>query len=247
MTKDNVLFAIIGVLLGVIVGYVFATNINRQAMVRNTAAERADVESAQDSELPANHPPIPPNASAGQGAGSSGDAALIEAARSEPDNFEAQMRAATAQYRQGRLDEAIQFLTRANQLRPESYQVIAALGDTNLEAGRYETAEKWYTAALAKEPKDVNVRTGLGISFLFRQPPDLDRAIKELRRSLDLDSRHELTLQYMASALTKKGRFDEAEAMLKKLSEVNPSNQDLAKLRGDLEAQRSASKKPAAK
>jgi tetratricopeptide (TPR) repeat protein len=136
---------------------------------------------------------------------------------------------------------------RANALRPDSYETIVALGNTNFDAGRYEMAERWYTAALAKNPQDVNVRTDLGLTFLIRDPgQDVDRAIKEFRRSLEIEPRHEQTLQNLVVALTKKGNIREADAALKKLSEVNPSNQSLAKLRTDLDAARSASKQPAA-
>lgn len=247
MTKDNILFSIIGVLLGIIVGYVFATNINRQDSVRRAPAGRTIGEMAEGSELPENHPPIAENASSDQAEGSSADAALVERAQAAPDDFEAQMQAAAAHYRHRRFDEAIKLLMRANQLRPDSYEAIVALGNANFDAGRYETAEKWYTAALVKNPKDINVRTDLGLAYLFREPQDVDRAIKEFRRSLELDPRHEQTLQNMVVALVKKGNFSEAEIVLSKLSEVNPGNQSLTKLRADLEAARASAKQPASK
>ena len=230
MTKDNIMFAIIGVLLGVIVGYVFATNVNQQDQMRRAPASRL----TEGSEIPENHPPI------SEAAGSSSDAGLIEKAQAEPNNFEAQLSGAAILYRNRRFDEAIELLMRANQLRPESYEAIIALGNTNFDAGRYEIAEKWYTAALVKNPKDVNVRTDLGLTFLLREPGgDVDRAIKEFRRSLEIEPGHEQTLQNLIVALTKKGSLSEADAALKKLSEVNPRNQSLVKLRSDLESARS--------
>lgn len=230
MTKENVLFGIIGVLLGVIVGYVFATNLNRQSPPPLRAPVVAPAVSA-DAELPENHPPIPADA-AGE------DTALIEKAQAAPNDFEAQMKAAEVHYRNRRFDEAIELLTRANQLRPESREAVVALGNANFDSGRYEAAEKWYTAALVKDPKDINVRTDLGLSFLVREPADPDRAIQEFRRSLQINPRHEQTLQNMAVALLKKGSYAEADATLKKLAEVNPNNPSLTKLRSDLEAGR---------
>ena len=238
MTKDNILFSIIGVLLGVILGYAFATSINRQAGVRPAPAVRTAGELAEGSELPENHPPIPDNVAEASGA----DTALIERAQAAPDDFDAQMQAAAVHYRNRRFDEAIELLIRANQLRPDNYETIVTLGNANFDAGRYETAEKWYTAALVKNPKDLNVRTDLGLTFLFRQPQDVDRAIREFRRSLELDPRHEQTLQNMIVALTKKGNFGEAEATLGKLREVNPDNPSLTKLSTDLQAARASAK-----
>jgi tetratricopeptide (TPR) repeat protein len=132
-------------------------------------------------------------------------------------------------------------------LRPESRETIVALGNANFDSKRYEIAEKWYTAALVKDPKDINVRTDLGLTFLFRQAQDVDRAIKEFRRSLELNPRHEQTLQNMTVAQIKKGNFGEAETMLARLTEVNPGNPSLTKLRTDLEAARASAKQPAAK
>jgi tetratricopeptide (TPR) repeat protein len=247
MNKDNILFAIIGVLLGVIVGYVFATNLNQRDTQTRATGGRTAEQLAPGSELPENHPQIPSNALKDQGGESSEDSAALKQAEAAPDNFDAQMQAAAILYQNRRFDEAIQLLTRANQLRPDSYEAIVALGNTNFDAGRYEAAEKWYTAALVKNPKDVNVRTDLGLSFMFQEPSDVDRAIKEFRKSLETDPGHEQTLQNLAVALTKKGSFNEAEATLKKLSEVNAANPSLSKLRSDLEAARTSPKQQAPK
>jgi tetratricopeptide (TPR) repeat protein len=241
MTRENILFAIIGVLLGIIVGYVFATNLNsQQASAPRAPASRTAGEIAPGAELPENHPVLPE-------AVSPADAAVIERASAEPQNFEAQMQAAAVHYRNRRFDEAIKLLIHANQLRPDSYEAVVALGNANFDANRFEMAEKWYTAALVKNPKDINVRTDLGLTFLFREPQDVDRAIKEFGRSLELDPRHEQTLQNLVVALTKKGDFGRAETTLEKLREVNPNNQSLAKLRADMEAARALPKQPLSK
>ncbi|HEY0376370.1 MAG TPA: tetratricopeptide repeat protein [Pyrinomonadaceae bacterium] len=248
MSKENILFAIIGVLLGVIVGFMFATSLNRQGQVRPAAAAPAMESVPASAELPENHPPISADAGPETQAGDAGeDAALIESAAAAPDDFDAQMKAAEVHYRNRRFDEAIELLARANQLRPESRETVVALGNANFDSGRYEAAEKWYTAALVKDPKDINVRTDLGLTFLVREPSDPDRAIQEFRRSLQINPRHEQTLQNMAVALLKKGGYAEADSTLKKLAEVNPTNPSLDKLRSDLEAARASGKQPAGK
>ena len=242
MSKDNVLFSIIGVLLGIILGYVFATNLNKAGAVQRAPVGRTAGPLEQESELPENHPPLPEDAGSDQAEGSSSDLAVLEKAQTAPDDFEAQMQAAAVHYRNRRFNEAIQLLGRANQLRPDSYEAIVALGNANFDAGGYVIAEKWYTAALVKNPKDINVRTDLGLTFLFREPQNLDRAIQEFRRALAVDPRHEQTLQNMIVALTKKGNVKEAQATLDKLREVNPGNQSLTKLASDLEAARLSSR-----
>jgi tetratricopeptide (TPR) repeat protein len=239
MTKDNILYSIIGVLLGALVGYVFASNVNQNGYVSQAQGARP---AAAGTAGPAQGGAMPTNEVKEQGADSGADQASIEQAEKEPDNFDAQMRAAAVQYRNRRFTDAVQLLMRANQLRPDSYEAIVALGNANFDANNFEIAEKWYTAALVKRPNDVNVRTDLGLTFLFREQQDVDRAIKEFRRSLEIDSRHEQTLQNMTVALIKKGSLTEAETTLNKLREVNPANQSLTKLGTDLEAARGAAR-----
>src|SRR2546430_17626208 len=54
MTRDNLLFAIIGILLGFIAGFLLASNITQRE-----AAQRAGAMTTQGSQsLPPNHPPI---------------------------------------------------------------------------------------------------------------------------------------------------------------------------------------------
>src|SRR5918911_2334848 len=234
MSKENILFSIIGLLLGLIIGFVVTNSINQSGggATRTQSARGTQ----QTSELPPDHPAIPSNGVADPQQQMTPPAAVTEAiqkARNEPNNFEAQMKAAELFYEIHRYDEAIDFLLRANQLRPDSYETVVALGNTYFDAERYKEAEQWYTAALIKNPDDINVRTDLGLTFLFREPPDLDRAIKEFRKSLQLDPRHEQTLQNLTVALTKKGDAKEARATLARLEEVNPRSDALDKLRSD--------------
>ncbi|MDQ3817030.1 MAG: tetratricopeptide repeat protein, partial [Acidobacteriota bacterium] len=152
------------------------------------------------------------------------------------------MRAADYAYQLQRFDDAIGFLKQANQLQPDNYEAIVQLGNVNFDANRFEEAEKWYTAALQKKPDNVNVRTDLGLTFYFRNPPDVDRAIKEYRASLAVDPNHVQTLQNLAVALIKKGNADEAKQVLAKLEGASPNNPALPRLRSDLEALQSPKK-----
>jgi tetratricopeptide (TPR) repeat protein len=250
MTKENILYSIIGVLLGVLAGYVFASTVNQRGYLARTqvASARAGELGQGSTALPQDNQGLPPNTAGEQDTEASAEErALIQQAEAEPGNFDLQMRAAEVQYKNRRFTQAIELLVRANQLRPQSYEAIVALGNANFDANNFEIAEKWYTAALVKKPQDINVRTDLGLTFLFRQPQNIDRAIQEFRRSLAIDPRHEQTLQNMVFALTKKGSYSEAETMLGKLREVNPNNPSLPKLGTDLKAAQESARQPASK
>lgn len=233
MSKDNILFSIIGVLLGFIVGFMFANNANRQDLKPRTAT-------AAQSNLPPDHPALPSNAVADQ-PGSQQQAAMpgvqaaIEKARNEPDNFEAQKQAGAMFYQIQRWGEAIDFLLKANKLKPDDYETIVNLGNAYFELEKYELAEQWYTSALTKNPNDVGVRTDLGTTFMARTPPDFERAIKEYRRSLEINPNHEQSLHNIVIAYTKKGQAKEAQEMLARLEKVNPNNPDLPRMRTQLQ------------
>ena len=159
MSRENILFAIIGILLGFIVGFMFASSMS-QRMPEQQAGSRSQA-------MPADHPPV-------GGAQSGPDpqavreqvAASLEKARNEPKNFDAQVKAAELYYQIGRYDQAIEFLLKANQIQPTDYRTVTLLGLTNLDAGHYETAEKWYRAALKMRQDDVMVLAGLAAATL---------------------------------------------------------------------------------
>lgn len=242
MNKENILFGLVGLLLGCMVGFIFANSVNKGTI--GAPAAGAQAVAGQNQQLPPGHPAIDPNAQANMMNMPEVQAAL-KLAQDQPQNFEAQMKAAELFYEIQQFDKAIEFLTKANKLQPENYDVIVTLGNANFDAEHYQDAERWYAAALTKKADDVNVRTDLGLTFLFRQPPDVDRAIREFRTSLERDPQHKQTLQNLVVALTKKGDAAEAEATLNKLAALDPQNAAISKLRTDIETLRSTGAKPA--
>lgn len=225
MNKDNILFSIIGILFGFIVGFLFATSANQRGFAPRSPAASA----AQNSDMPS-------NAVADQSAIPAELKETLQKAQSSPNDFAVQVQAAQQLSENRQYDQAIELFLRANQLRPDSYETITSLGNTYFDAGYYESAEKWYTTALGKQPDDVNVRTDLGLTFLFRKPPDMQRAIKEFQTSLKTDPNHEQTLIYLTLALSETGAAKEAQATLAQLEKVSPDNPALPKLRPRVEA-----------
>lgn len=92
--------------------------------------------------------------------------ASLEKARNEPKNFEAQVEAAQLYYQIQRYDSSIEFLLKANQLKPDDYQTVVALGLVNLDAGHFDVAETWYRAAIARKSDDVATLAGLAAATL---------------------------------------------------------------------------------
>ncbi|HZE62866.1 MAG TPA: tetratricopeptide repeat protein [Pyrinomonadaceae bacterium] len=173
MTRDNLLFAIIGVLLGFIIGFIFASTMSQR--YGSTGMNPM----AANQTLPADHPPI-------QGGDDQQNPqqvfaqvqAAIAKARSDPKDFDAQVTAAKLEYQVQRYDQTIEFLLKANQLKPDNYEVLAMLGEANMEGSHYDQAETWYNAALAKKPGDVSVLASL--AFMYLQKGDAKGAEKAI-------------------------------------------------------------------
>lgn len=157
MSRDNFLFAVIGILLGFIVGFML------HGVMSQRDAERAAASTTQrQQQLPPDHPPIGADGSTNDSQQSMEQVQqTIARARNNPKDFEAQIMAANLEYQIGQYDEAIKFLLTANQIKPDDYNTVANLGMVNMDAGHMEAAEKWYRAALAKKPDDVAVLDGL--------------------------------------------------------------------------------------
>src|ERR1043165_4774116 len=158
MSRENLLFAIIGILLGFIVGFMFASSMAQKTAMQQTASS--------SQALPPDHPPV-----GGQNAPDPQKmrekfAASIEKARNEPKNFDAQIKAAELYYQIQRYDQAIEYLLNANELRPTDYETVVILGMVNLDAGHFDQAEKWYRAGLKMKSDDVRVLAGLAAATL---------------------------------------------------------------------------------
>jgi tetratricopeptide (TPR) repeat protein len=153
MNRENLLFAIIGLLLGFIVGFIFASSMSQKAAQTQTASASQNI--------PSDHPPVGAQNAPDPAAMREQVTAQIEKARSEPKNFDAQIKAAELYYQIQRYDQAIEYLLKANTLKPTDYETVAVLGLVNLDAGHYDQAEKWYRAALKMKPDDERVLAGL--------------------------------------------------------------------------------------
>ena len=177
MNKDNLMFAVIGLLLGFILGFMV-----HSVLSQREAAPRGPMQQTQS--MPPNHPPV-----SGDQAGDNGQQMLasvqtaMKQARENPNDFEAQLTAAKLEYQIQRFDQAIEYLLAANKIKPTDADVVAMLAVANLDGGHFETAEKWYRAALVKTPNDVPLLDGLCAALLSKGDAKAsEEAINKLAR-----------------------------------------------------------------
>lgn len=221
MNKENLMFGVIGLLVGAIIGFSFANSLNRSYVAPASDAANSS-QQAPNPALPPGHPPL--------GSSNSSQNALpqiaesIDKARNEPQNYEAQMTAGDLYYQIQRFDDAAKFYEQAAKLRPKEAEPLIKLGNARFDGEQFEEAEKWYLKALEIDPKNLNVRTDLGLTFFLREPRDLDRAIKEFKAVLAQKPDLEIALQNLMLAYREAGDETNRKATEDKLRAVNPSN-----------------------
>lgn len=225
MQKNTLIGGIGGLVIGLIIGFVVANSINRDAINQPTTAQTVS------------NPQIPNQTTADikpqqpQGGKLPQINEILEKAEKEPNNFDAQIKAAELHAQIQRFDKAAEYYEKASKIKPADYDIIVKTANAYFDAKMYEAAEKWYSQALQKNADDINVRTDLGITFIERATPDYDRAIKEFQTSLEKNPKHEPTLYNLGIAYFKKGNTEEFQKVLQKLEEINPNSELTKKLR----------------
>lgn len=239
------MFVVLGLVVGLVVGFVGANSINKTSPGQTAATNPmpANTSSSGIPNLPADHPPL--GTSSGNTAGSGGEvdqtkaaqmpqiAAAIDKAKQKPNDYDAQMTAADLYYQIQKFDEAAVLYEAANKIKPGEAEPMVKAGNAYFDAEKYESAEKWYMKALEKNPKNINARTDLGLTFFLREPRNIDRAIKEYKTALAIDPNHEITLQNLALAYTESGDKENLARTLEKLKTVNPNNPVILKSQGN--------------
>ncbi|HEX8564459.1 MAG TPA: tetratricopeptide repeat protein [Pyrinomonadaceae bacterium] len=240
MKKENVLFGIVGLIIGLIIGFAVTNSINRNAY------SQMATQNAPNAALSGNLPQVSNQVvrdQPGTGGAMPQIQQTLDRAKNEPGNFAAQMEAGEMYYRIQRFEEAAGFFENAIQIKPDDFDALVKAGNARFDAGAikmenggdgtedFKRAEKIYVVALTKKPDDASVRTDLGLTYFYRQPKDIERALKEFQTSLAADPNHEMTLQVMARALKEKGDAAGLQETLAKLEKVNPNNPTLKQLR----------------
>jgi tetratricopeptide (TPR) repeat protein len=231
MNRENILFSAVGLLLGYVIAFHLVVYYN-QSSVAQTAADAA----VSGEELPADHPSVAAERERLLAAAEESG----RAAREKPQDFDVQMKAAESYFEAGSFEDAIDFMTRANRLRPDDYKTVVRLGTVYSSAGRFEDAARWYTAALAKRPDDCDARSELALTYFMRTPSQPDKAVAELRRSLEIDPNHVPSLHNLTLMLLETKQYAESASMLARLEQADPTYAQLPRLRGEVERARAA-------
>ena len=143
MQKHNLFFGLVGLVLGVAIGYFATQSINKDVPASSNNA-------AATPQSPAMPPEI---------------LAILKKANDEPDNFEAQMQVAALYQQIGRPEKMVEFLKRAVKLKPTDADALQNLTSALLEIGNKAEAEstlKQLEKASPKNPAIAELKKQLG-------------------------------------------------------------------------------------
>ena len=220
--QRNILFGIVGVVIGLVIGFGAANSINRQDDLNTSSTNNSSQQLA-------------PQSSRSSGMFADVDQ-MIQTAQSEPQNFVAQMRTGDMYAKIGKFDSAIEFYKRGILLKPDDFNANVVLANALFDSQRFEEASDYYAKAVKINGADVNARTDLGTTFVERSNPDFERAIREFKAALEIDPKHEPTLYYLGIAYLRKGEKDKADRTLAELEKANPASSLIGRLRQNIEA-----------
>jgi tetratricopeptide (TPR) repeat protein len=235
--SKNILYSVAGVVLGFFLGFFVANFGGRPRPVAvDTAAARPLDPTQPGGGLPPNHPNVSDGGPGANGAAASSAQAqsAMDAADRNPQDFNAQLRAAAIFYQLQSLDKAELYLKRALELKPDDPDALTGMAHTKYDTGDFTSAVMFYEKILAKQPNDADLRTDLGNAYVRRQPPDYDRAMAEYRRALEVNPGHEQALVRLADAALHKGDKATAREAIDKLAAVNSASPSLSSLRAKL-------------
>jgi len=130
-----------------------------------------------------------------------------------------------AHLEENNLEEAEKEFRQLTELAPDEANGYANLGLVFLRMGRYEEAEKQLLHAIGLAPKDPDIRLNLARVYEYQKKPD--KFIRELEKSIRIDSSHLQTLYALAeyySGASDKNSMLLWEKYLKRSIEVSPTN-----------------------
>lgn len=208
MSRDNVVFAACGLLLGLIIGsLVIGPKVaqSKLAGADATTSTTAAPVASSPADSPAQSPASSMSPAAATATGSPMAAVL----------------------------QKIASLKQQLEQNPNDFDALSQLGNLYMDAGKYPQAIGYYERALAVHD-DPSIRTDLGISY--KESGQLDKALAALQQVAAEKPDQWQPLFNEAIVLVEMKRFDEARAIGAKLKAMRPDDPAVQKLNAALAA-----------
>jgi tetratricopeptide (TPR) repeat protein len=158
---------------------------------------------------------------------------VIEKAKSNPNDFQAQVEAARVFNQIGRTAETVDYLKKAYAIDASKFNQLGAagfIGQYYFDQKNYPEAEVWLTRAIKAEPGEAELYIALAETYVQREPPQPDQAIAQLQQALNVNSKSGHALGHLIEAYALKKDARSAEDTLKRLKDADPTNERISKL-----------------
>ena len=129
---------------------------------------------------------------------------------------------ARAHFKLRQLDEAQRAFNRVSQSRPDAIEPLLGLARVQMERGDLKYAEEFVGAAIFKNPENADVWFTSG--DLKRTKRNLEDAIVDFAKAIDLDPNHQPARMGRAATLIDLGRHQDATEDVEHVREKNPLN-----------------------
>lgn len=220
MNKDNLLYTIIGTLIGFVSAYLLFEAMSTRQPPRLTPELRAQIALSEE-EL-----------RAGEGA-AEGATDARTADTSNP------AMGGAAPGGSGPMNAQVQQLKEYVEQHPEDAEAVLQLANLNFDIRNWPRAQELYNQYLKLRPNDSKVLVDLGVTY--RETRRFDEALGHFRqaRKLAPENWQALFNEVVVLAFDLK-RYDEASPVLEQLQRMQPGNPDVARLAEEIARQRSA-------
>jgi len=103
---------------------------------------------------------------------------------------------------------------------------IAALGYNKYQQGRLEDAETMFRGVAALDSKSYFGYAGLGAIALAKRPPDLETALSNLSKAVELKPDDATIQANLGEVLLRQGKVEQAKPYLEKAFQLDPGHKD---------------------
>lgn len=233
------IFGVIGLALGLVVGFMVTNSINASQKAQPTAQQQSGAPAPVkgDEPLPQGHPDV-------NNVDVEKQVQLAKDFGAKNPDYDSQLKVGMYLYGEvHKLQDAKTYFQKAHELKPEEFDPIMQLGNVTFDLAQETNnsslmteAGQWYEKALKIKPDDINVRTDYGLTFQFRQPPDYKTALDNFEKALAIEPKHAPTLYNKTRALIGMKDLNSAEDVFAKFKEVATQTDVINRLRSELDA-----------
>ncbi len=234
MNKDNVLFAVIGILLGFISGYLLHEVMASRQPPRLRPGDIA-ASAAGAAGMPGGGAPDggnPADAANPGNLGNPADASGVAGMGGGPVAGAGAAGGAGAPA--GAPMAAIQQLKAYVEKNPNDADAVLKLANANFDVRRWDRARELYAQYLKLKPDQPDILSDLGITY--RELGQYDQALAQFEKAQQLAPTHWQARYNQAVVLgIDLKRYDDAKRVLAEIEKLQPGNQDVAKLAAEVE------------